>query len=61
MSGEESKAQHTQKLTALKVELKSDPELLCALQGTLIKHLEEHVLQGNMTRDDVLLYYTTVT
>lgn len=31
------------------------------LQGTLIKHLEEHVLQGNMSRDDVMLYYTTVT
>lgn len=27
--------------------------------GTLIKHLEEHVLQGNMTRDDIMLYYTT--
>ena len=29
-------------------------------QGTLIKHLEEHVLQGNLTQDDVMLYYTTV-
>ncbi|XP_002738477.1 acetoacetyl-CoA synthetase-like [Saccoglossus kowalevskii] len=27
--------------------------------GTLIKHLEEHVLQGCMTRDDILMYYTT--
>ena len=34
---------------------------LCRLfQGTLIKHLEEHVLQGNLTQDDVMLYYTTV-
>ena len=29
-------------------------------QGTLLKHLEEHVIQGNMTRDDIMLYYTTV-
>ncbi|KAL8569148.1 hypothetical protein ACOMHN_020275 [Nucella lapillus] len=27
--------------------------------GTLLKHLEEHMIQGNMTRDDVMLYYTT--
>ncbi|XP_077995302.1 acetoacetyl-CoA synthetase-like [Glandiceps talaboti] len=27
--------------------------------GTLLKHLEEHILQGNMTRDDVLMYYST--
>ncbi|CAG5124946.1 unnamed protein product [Candidula unifasciata] len=27
--------------------------------GTLIKHLEEHVIQGNMDCSDVLLYYTT--
>ncbi|BFZ04719.1 hypothetical protein BsWGS_07758 [Bradybaena similaris] len=27
--------------------------------GTLIKHLEEHVIQGNMDRSDILLYYTT--
>lgn len=32
-----------------------------AFKGTLIKHLEEHVLQGNMTRDDIMLYYTTVS
>lgn len=30
------------------------------LQGTLIKHLEEHILQGNVNQDDILLYYTTV-
>ncbi|KAK2141163.1 hypothetical protein LSH36_1150g00018 [Paralvinella palmiformis] len=27
--------------------------------GTLIKHLEEHLLQGNMCRDDIMMYYTT--
>ncbi|XP_070573121.1 acetoacetyl-CoA synthetase-like [Ptychodera flava] len=27
--------------------------------GTLLKHLAEHVLQSDMTRDDVLLYYST--
>ena len=31
------------------------------VQGTLLKHLEEHVVQGNMTRDDIMLYYTTVS
>lgn len=30
------------------------------LQGTLIQHLKEHVLHGNMTSSDILLYYTTV-
>ena len=30
-------------------------------QGTLIQHLKEHVLHGNMTRDDVIIYYTTVS
>lgn len=29
-------------------------------QGTLIQHLKEHVLHGNMTSSDILLYYTTV-
>ena len=29
--------------------------------GTLIKHLEEHVIQGDMTRDTVMMYYTTVS
>lgn len=27
--------------------------------GTLIQHLKEHLLQGNMSRDDIVLYYTT--
>ncbi|KAF6031012.1 AACS [Bugula neritina] len=27
--------------------------------GVLLKHLEEHILQGNSTRSDVMLYYTT--
>lgn len=27
--------------------------------GTLIKHLEEHQIQGNRSPDDVLMYYTT--
>lgn len=30
------------------------------LQGTLIQHLKEHMLHGNMTSSDILLYYTTV-
>ncbi|XP_036730885.1 acetoacetyl-CoA synthetase isoform X3 [Balaenoptera musculus] len=28
--------------------------------GTLIQHLKEHVLHGNMTSSDIILYYTTV-
>ena len=28
--------------------------------GTLMKHLEEHRIQGNRSEDDVLLYYTTI-
>ncbi|KAL3856140.1 hypothetical protein ACJMK2_010930 [Sinanodonta woodiana] len=28
--------------------------------GTLMKHLEEHLIQSDMERDDVMLYYTTV-
>lgn len=28
--------------------------------GTLMKHLEEHQIQGNRTADDTLLYYTTI-
>ena len=31
------------------------------LQGTLMKHLEEHIIQSDMTRDDIMLYYTTVS
>ncbi|XP_056177961.1 acetoacetyl-CoA synthetase-like [Falco biarmicus] len=27
--------------------------------GTLIQHLKEHILHGNMTSNDVLMYYTT--
>lgn len=27
--------------------------------GTLIQHLKEHLLHGNMTRDDIIIYYTT--
>lgn len=27
--------------------------------GTLIQHLKEHVLHGNMTRQDIIFYYTT--
>ena len=30
------------------------------LQGTLIQHLKEHMLHGNMISSDILLYYTTV-
>ncbi|KAL4224428.1 hypothetical protein ACF0H5_017880 [Mactra antiquata] len=28
--------------------------------GTLLKHLEEHIIQSDMDRDDIMLYYTTV-
>ncbi|XP_006894686.1 PREDICTED: acetoacetyl-CoA synthetase [Elephantulus edwardii] len=28
--------------------------------GTLIQHLKEHILHGNMGSDDIILYYTTV-
>ena len=28
--------------------------------GTLLKHLEEHHIQGNRSQHDVLMYYTTV-
>lgn len=27
--------------------------------GTLIQHLKEHVIHANMTRDDIILYYTS--
>nr|KAG5704692.1 hypothetical protein BaRGS_025334 [Batillaria attramentaria] len=27
--------------------------------GTLLKHLEEHLIQGDLGRDDIMLYYTT--
>ncbi|TNN44628.1 Acetoacetyl-CoA synthetase [Liparis tanakae] len=29
--------------------------------GTLIQHLKEHILHGNMTSSDVIIYYTTVS
>ncbi|XP_015754896.1 PREDICTED: acetoacetyl-CoA synthetase-like [Acropora digitifera] len=28
-------------------------------RGTLIQHLKEHLLHGNMSRNDVIIYYTT--
>ena len=31
------------------------------LQGTLIQHLKEHLLHGNMNSNDVIFYYTTVS
>lgn len=30
-------------------------------QGTLIQHLKEHILHGNMTSSDIIFYYTTVS
>lgn len=30
-------------------------------QGTLIQHLKEHILHGNMTSSDVIMYYTTAS
>lgn len=30
-------------------------------QGTLIQHLKEHILHGNMSSSDIILYYTTVS
>lgn len=32
-----------------------------SFQGTLLKHLEEHIIQSDMTRDDIMIYYTTVS
>lgn len=38
------------------------PKCICHSQGgTLMKHLEEHVLQGNINRDSIMMYYTTVS
>ena len=34
---------------------------IISLQGTLIQHLKEHILHGNMTSKDVIFYYTTVS
>lgn len=30
------------------------------LGGTLIQHLKEHILFGNMKESDIIFYYTTV-
>lgn len=30
-------------------------------QGTLIQHLKEHILHGNMTSNDIIMYYTTAS
>ena len=30
-------------------------------KGTLIQHLKEHILHGNMNREDVIFYYSTVS
>ena len=35
--------------------------LLMFSQGTLIQHLKEHILHGNMCSSDVIFYYTTVS
>lgn len=40
--------------------MKSEVFFIMYLQGTLIQHLKEHVLHGNMSRQDVIIYYTTV-
>ena len=31
------------------------------MQGTLIEHLKEHILLGDMTSKDTILYYATVS
>jgi len=30
-------------------------------QGTLIQHLKEHILHGNTTSSDIIMYYTTAS
>lgn len=35
--------------------------LSVCLQGTLIQHLKEHILHGNMCDRDIIFYYTTVS
>ena len=35
--------------------------VVTCVQGTLIQHLKEHILHGNMTSDDVIFYYSTVS
>ena len=43
------------------LEILADVEMFDVyLQGTLMQHLKEHLLHGNMNRKDVILYYTTV-
>ena len=43
------------------LEILADVEMFDVyLQGTLIQHLKEHLLHGNMNRQDVILYYSTV-
>ena len=43
------------------LEILADVEMFDVyLQGTLIQHLKEHLLHGNMNRQDVIIYYTTV-
>ena len=32
-----------------------------SFQGTLIQHSKEHLLHGDMNRDDVFIYYTNVS
>jgi acyl-CoA synthetase (AMP-forming)/AMP-acid ligase II len=34
---------------------------IVCLQGTLIQHLKEHILHGNMTSNDIIFYYSTVS
>ena len=50
-----------QSTVSLSSVLKHELWLADWFQGTLIKHLEEHVLQGNLHSTDVMMYYTTVS
>ena len=34
---------------------------ICVFKGTLLKHIEEHTLQGDMKASDILFYYTSVS
>ena len=34
---------------------------IAVFQGTLIQHLKEHILHGNLERKDRMLYYSTVS
>lgn len=42
-------------------EARASHACLSSPQGTLIQHLKEHVLHGNMTSSDIILYYSTVS